>query len=319
MLQPPDVLSSSLFVDSSLIASLECIICTNVLNDPVQCRNGHGFCRTCLEESMKTKKQCPTCSVALTPTTISSSLIVKNLIENAHVYCFTRLQALEAADISTNSNNAASDVDDYGIDEATGKKRTSISSSSSSSGGVAAAKKIKIDHCTWTGKLLDAKQHFNECMYAGATCKFDGCDCIVMRKDMAEHEASCPRCIQLCTWCLELFPVIELASHRTRCNKRKVTCINVGCGAVIPFDVQAQHVEYECPFETIPCPFSSVGCTELMLRKDVESREKEKMVEHNHLLLREILSVRQQVVNHEERLSVVTEMVDVPLCEVRFR
>ena len=111
---------------------------------------------------MKTKKNCPTCKVALTPTSIGSTLLVKNLIENAQVYCFTRLEALEAANTST-SSNAVTDVDadddDNDVDAASGKKRSGSSSSSSSS--TAAAKRAKSDHCIWTGKLHEAKQHFN--------------------------------------------------------------------------------------------------------------------------------------------------------------
>ena len=278
MLQPPDVLSSSLFVDSSLIESLECIICTNVLNDPITCRNGHGFCRTCLEESMKTKKQCPTCKVAMTRASIGSNLYVKNQIENAHMYCFTRLEALEAANTS-NSSNAVTDVDanddddddDDVIDEAAGKKRTravptgsesssssSSSSSRSSSSGPAAAKRAKSDICTWTGKLHGAKQHFKECVYAGALCGF-GCGAVVRRIDMSEHEASlCPKQVQ---------------------------CTNVGCTAVMPEPMIAAHKANDCPYEVVDCPFSCVGCNERVLRKDVESHEEAAMKQHNRLLM----------------------------------
>ena len=284
MLQPPDVLSSSLFVDTNSITRLECIICTNVLNDPVTCRNGHGFCRNCLHESMKTKKQCPTCNVALTSTTISSNLIVKNLIEDARVYCFTRLPALEAAHASTSSDlypddeddDDDDDDDDVDIDEATGKKRTravpaasssSGSSSSSSRTATTAPKKAKSDHCTWTGKLQDAKQHFNRCVYAGALCGF-GCNAVVRRIDMPEHKASI-------------------------CPKREVPCTNIGCTAVMPEPMVAAHKANDCLYEVVDCPFSSVGCKERVLRKDVDSHEEAAMKQHNRLLLQDNRSLRQ--------------------------
>ena len=292
MLQPPEVLSSSLFVDTSLISSLECIICTNVLNDPVQCKNGHGFCRSCLHESMKTKKQCPTCKVALTPATMSSNLIVKNLIESAHVYCFTRLPALEAANTSA-SSNAVTDVDadvDDGIGKAAGMKRaravpagsgSSSSSSSSSSIGTVAAKRTKSDHCTWTGKLHNAKQHFNECVYAGALCGF-GCGAVVRRIDMPEHKASI-------------------------CPKRDVPCTNVGCTAVMPEPTIAAHKANDCLYEVVDCPFSGMGCKECVLRKDVESHEEAAMKQHNRLLLQDNRSLRQDNLSFRQDIQSVQQ------------
>ena len=221
----------------------------------------------------------------MTPATIGSSLIVKNLIENAHVYCFTRLQALETANTSTSSDEVT-DVDaddDDDVDEAVGKKRaravpsgsgssssgSSSSSSSSNSSGAAAAKRAKSDNCTWTGKLQDAKQHFNECAYAGALCGY-GCGAVVRRIDMPEHEASI-------------------------CPKREVQCTNVGCTAVMPEPMIAAHKANDCLYEVVDCPFSDMGCKERVLRKDVESHEEAAMKQHNRLLLRDNRSLRQGI------------------------
>ena len=42
--------------------SLHCVICTEVLRDPVQCqRNEHHFCRNCIIEHLKHSQNCPTC------------------------------------------------------------------------------------------------------------------------------------------------------------------------------------------------------------------------------------------------------------------
>ena len=233
---------------------------------------------------MKTKKTCPTCKVALTPTTIGSSLIVKNLIENAYVYCFTRLEALEAGNTSTSSAVTDEDADDDDeVDDAAGKKRSravpagsgssssnsssSSSSSGSSSSGTAAAKRAKSDHCMWTGKLQDARRHFNTCVYAGALCGF-GCGAVIRRIDMTEHETSI-------------------------CPKRNVKCSNVGCTAVMPEPLLAAHKANVCLYEVVDCPFSSVGCNEQMLRKDIESHEEAAMKQHNRLLLQGMQSLQQ--------------------------
>ena len=210
--------------------------------------------------------------------------MVKNLIENANVYCFTRLEALEAANTST-SSNAATDVDDSGdgddeVDEAAGEKRTTCSgSSSSSSNGASAAKRAKADHCTWTGKLCDAKQHFNECEYAGEICEF-GCGAVVRRMDMSEHKVSI-------------------------CLKREVPCSNVGCTAVMPGSYIDFHKRTKCLYELVDCPFSSVGCKKRMMRKDLDTHEDYAMKQHNRLLLK-------KVAKQEERL-------DKPLHQIVYK
>ena len=292
MLQPPDVLAVELFVDKKVIDGLECIICNNVCIDPVQCRRGHAFCRSCLLESLKRKKQCPTCRVALAPATMASNLIAKNMIEDAQVYCFTRLPALEAGNTSASSDEAtdvdADDDDDVG--KAAGKKRaravpagsgSSSSSSSSSSNRTTAAKRAKSDYCTWTGKLQDAKQHFNECVYAGALCGF-GCGAVVRRIDMPEHEASI-------------------------CPERGMMCANVGCGALIREPMIAAHKANDCLYEEVDCPFSSVGCNERVLRKDVDSHEEAAMKQHNRLLLQDNRSLRQDNLSFRQDIQSVQQ------------
>ena len=52
--------------------NLHCIICTEVLKDPVQCRtNEHHFCRNCITEHLKLSPKCPTCNDPLTVETLA--------------------------------------------------------------------------------------------------------------------------------------------------------------------------------------------------------------------------------------------------------
>ena len=51
--------------------NLHCIICREVLKDPVQCRrNEHHFCRNCIIEHLKHSQNCPTCKDPLTVETL---------------------------------------------------------------------------------------------------------------------------------------------------------------------------------------------------------------------------------------------------------
>ena len=51
--------------------NLHCIICTEVLKDPVQCRrNEHHFCRNCITKHLKHSSKCPTCNDLLSVKTL---------------------------------------------------------------------------------------------------------------------------------------------------------------------------------------------------------------------------------------------------------
>ena len=52
--------------------NLHCVICTEVLKDPVQCRrNEHHFCRNCIIEHLKHSPNCPICQDPLTVETLA--------------------------------------------------------------------------------------------------------------------------------------------------------------------------------------------------------------------------------------------------------
>ena len=43
-----------------------CIICTEVLKDPVQCHNQHYFCKACIKKHLQNSQTCPVCVEKLT-------------------------------------------------------------------------------------------------------------------------------------------------------------------------------------------------------------------------------------------------------------
>ena len=90
----PSSFSSTLLVNET--SGFDCPLCFHVFIDPVQCKDGHIFCRGCLLLALNRKPECPMCKTNLTPTTIGANLYVKNAIQESEVYCFTRLEELEA-------------------------------------------------------------------------------------------------------------------------------------------------------------------------------------------------------------------------------
>ena len=69
--------------------TLHCIICTNVIKDPVMCRqNEHLFCRACITTHLMNFQTCPTCMEPLTVETLrQASRTVTNLLAELKIRC----------------------------------------------------------------------------------------------------------------------------------------------------------------------------------------------------------------------------------------
>ena len=69
--------------------SFHCIICTNVIRDPVMCRqNEHIFCRACITRHLMNFQTCPTCMEPLTVETLSQAPRgIRNLLAELKIRC----------------------------------------------------------------------------------------------------------------------------------------------------------------------------------------------------------------------------------------
>ena len=69
--------------------NLHCVICTEVLKDPVQCRrNEHHFCRNCIIEHLKHSQNCPTCKDHLTvETLVRPQRFLANTLSSLKISC----------------------------------------------------------------------------------------------------------------------------------------------------------------------------------------------------------------------------------------
>ena len=69
--------------------NLHCVICTEVLKDPVQCRrNEHHFCRNCIIEHLEHSQNCPTCKDPLTvETLVKPQRFLANTLSSLKISC----------------------------------------------------------------------------------------------------------------------------------------------------------------------------------------------------------------------------------------
>ena len=75
--------------ESKVDENLRCVICTEVLKDPVQCRrNEHHFCKNCIIEHLKHSKSCPTCQDPLTvDTLVKPQRFLANTLSGLKISC----------------------------------------------------------------------------------------------------------------------------------------------------------------------------------------------------------------------------------------
>ena len=69
--------------------TLHCILCTNVIKDPVTCqRNEHLFCRACITIHLMYSSKCPTCMEPLTVETLRQAPRgIRNLLSELNIRC----------------------------------------------------------------------------------------------------------------------------------------------------------------------------------------------------------------------------------------
>eukprot|EP01038_Epipyxis_sp_PR26KG_P016189 gene16189-22015_t len=138
-----------------------CPICLDVLNDPIQCANGHSFCRFCLYRTLDTlsshesnnNNYCPTCRVVINKSNLVTNLFAKNLINSFAIQCVTTININDTE--TNNSNNNT--VDDPG--------------------------------CNWIGIVSDLSYHLTECEYNMIDCTNSNCKTsIIITKESVESE-----------------------------------------------------------------------------------------------------------------------------------
>ena len=74
---------------TSISRNFLCLICFNVLKDPVLCpRNQHCFCRGCITKHLENSRRCPTCADELTEETLTvPSRMVRDYLDELNIRC----------------------------------------------------------------------------------------------------------------------------------------------------------------------------------------------------------------------------------------
>ena len=133
--------------------------------------------------------------------------------------------------------------------------------------------------CDWIGELRSLDQYLDDYDYTLLPCP-NKCSTVdkvvqVLRKDLDKHtKEECPRRQYKCPHCQEAGEYQEITTkHLEECPIMvEVPCPNRGCKTHLIRRDLSKHRK-KCMFENVPCKYSTIGCTEVVERKDLAEHE----------------------------------------------
>ncbi len=231
----------SLLVNPEAARNLTCCICLSLLNSPLQCKRGHLFCSSCIEQHLRTSQACPECREPLPrkKDDLSRALYAENVVRTLKVYCIYRFRY-------GNSKGDPLAEDDDGCPE-----------------------KLLLEH---------AKAHELECAFRYVLCPNKGCDVQGLRANQLErHRDICDFRFVICPFCECDVVASLLQRHREKeCANVPLDCPDCGAKELSRKTFNA----HECPARPVPCPFAEAGCKVQPLLKDMETHLVESTVAH---------------------------------------
>ena len=196
---PSAVLQPAHFVDA-VDDEFVCSICLEVFVEPMQCKEGHIFCKACIEKTLKKKKECPMDRSKLLKADLSRVRAVENLISRKRVRCPHASQHTDDEDgcawVGKVSERQEHLDDECGHTlvpcphdgcEVSVQRRVVSEHAASCEHCVEAC-----ERCGEEGVVSQRAQHEEECPMGTVVCPRAGCEASGVRKETAEHEAVCP-------------------------------------------------------------------------------------------------------------------------------
>ena len=193
------VLQPAHFVDA-VDDEFVCSICLEVFVEPMQCKEGHIFCKACIEKTLKKKKECPMDRSKLLKADLSRVRAVENLISRKRVRCPHASQHTDDEDgcawVGKVSERQEHLDDECGHTlvpcphdgcEVSVQRRVVSEHAASCEHCVEAC-----ERCGEEGVVSQRAQHEEECPMGTVVCPRAGCEASGVRKETAEHEAVCP-------------------------------------------------------------------------------------------------------------------------------
>jgi hypothetical protein len=261
---------------SDNIHVVECPLCSFIMNEPVQCPDGHIFCRSCVKQHRRINKKCPTCHARLPLKRFQKNPLISNMIADAVVRCGS-IQFLD-------------------------EKEEDDEKEKMQKGNV-------LESCGWTGKLHDAQTHYDQFQFANTLCPLSssGCYDVMLRSEILDHVQECPYRLLPCQWCQRMGKFKDITRHNLYgCMFYPVACPNnYLCEDGTVFQTGRSQTDHHLTvylLEQIDCKFASTGCTVRLPRKDMLLHEIDAGL-HIDCLLKALIRVERKLSVAESKLS----------------
>ena len=137
--------------------------------------------------------------------------------------------------------------------------------------------------CQWVGELRSLKDHKAACTLVPCPHK---CDQRVLQKDLETHlNDDCPERDYRCPHCDEQGKYSSITGpHLKECLEVPVQCPNEGCEEKISSLLVTFHMSTECEFQLVECKYKAIGCSERMMKKDIEEHERNLELHLQHIV-----------------------------------
>jgi len=272
----PPIPLEVLIVDQENVRELLCCICLQILTNPRQCKNGHLFCQVCIMQYVQKRPECPQCREFLNESNMARSLFLEKQLTKMKVYCKYHV----CRDEETKDNFI---VDKNG--------------------------------CNKIFPLDEVSKHERDCEYAPVFCKFSSRCGKLRRKDINEHQKTCPFRPMECPHCKAHVELSKMEDHLEICRMFLIQCSK--CSKEIQRSDIDFHVRNECLEELIPCQFADQGCEAKVLRKNLKEHLGEDVGAHLGMIKlafdQQMEHFRQkfdsQLKNHEDKIKSLERVI----------
>ena len=149
--------------------------------------------------------------------------------------------------------------------------------------------------CEWVGSLGEAMDHLesqNGCDYEEVGCTY-GCGARRQRRIVREHELEeCPYREYSCPYCGANSSYYNITSvHYNTCDNFPLKCPNNCKEETIPRALLEDHLDNECPKESVYCRYKSLGCEVVVERERLEKHTEASKDEHLRLAMEKVMEL----------------------------
>eukprot|EP01006_Ploeotia_vitrea_P024473 TRINITY_DN57284_c0_g1_i2.p1 TRINITY_DN57284_c0_g1~~TRINITY_DN57284_c0_g1_i2.p1 ORF type:complete len:444 (+),score=40.50 TRINITY_DN57284_c0_g1_i2:41-1372(+) len=260
---------------------LKCVICQDVMKNPVSLPCGHSFCRLCVQQAMERKKECPVCR---------KEIIVSKDNQNGNPNAVTPQhpppQNAGANQFPHFHPNIAlcQALDEQLVYCRFGPRRKDFTA-------LPVFEREK-EGCTKILKRAEIPTHEKECHYRWVQCGLidslteRGCKTLCRACEVAEHQKDCDFRLVSCPneGCQELISVCSTEKHKEMCLQEYIKCPHEGCSEFHLRKNMTSH-QQNCPLRVVPCAFTKYGCQEKGTVAYIDEHVSKAINDHMMLLL----------------------------------